>query len=118
MYGIPEELVLNEIIGEFTTQFRIGAYDFQFSLGHFDFNIQTEFTIKNSQGSLFKWTPGEWPPSEFMNLYNVEVEDVKISKEEISILFNNKYQISLVDDSPSYESFLIQNNQSNETWVV
>jgi hypothetical protein len=41
MYRIPNDLPLSDMVGEFTTQFRVGQFDIQFTFGKIDFIVQS-----------------------------------------------------------------------------
>ena len=48
MYGIPKELDLSPVLGEFTTQVRVGQFDLQFTFGSVSFAVQSSGVTQNA----------------------------------------------------------------------
>ena len=109
MYGIPEDIDLSKIVGQFTTQLCLGAHDLQFDLGDVHFAIQSQVKLFKDGAELAAWEEGEWLPEEFRQIFNLEVSGVSIpNSKEIVIAFENGLAMHLYDNSEQYESMQIQ----------
>ena len=119
MYGIPEDLDLSPIVGEYTTQIHVGAYDLQFELGDVCFNVQSELKLFKEGAHIATWKPGIWPPKELYELFNLEVEGVSIpNSKEIAISFKRGLSAHLYDNSEQYESMIISIKGTDADYII
>ena len=118
MYGIPNDLDLDILIGAESTQIRVGQFDIQFTIGRVDFRIQSKVTLHESGEEIGLWEEGHWPDSAFYKIMNVPVKEVKIVlPKEVLITFENGISICLSDSSDQFESMQISVD-GEEPWII
>ncbi|MDH3903501.1 MAG: hypothetical protein OEU84_15105 [Xanthomonadales bacterium] len=86
MFGIPSDIDLSKIIGQFTTQIRIGKYDFQFDLGDVSFCIYSPIKVLKDEQLHAAWKEGSWPDSGFLEIFNVPVSGFEIPDDRTIII--------------------------------
>lgn len=119
MYGIPQDLDLSPIVGEFTTQLRVGQFDLQFTLGGVDFAVQSPVTLYREGRQIGGWTEGHWPDPAFYEVLNSEVEQYRIEDaRRIVIEFANGVAMHLEDNSDQYESMQISSQSPTSSWII
>jgi hypothetical protein len=108
MVGIPRDIDLSKIIGQFTTQIRIGKYDFQFDLGDVSFCLYSPIKVLKDEQLHATWKEGSWPDSGFLEIFNVPVSGFEIPDDRTIIIeFENSLEMYLIDKSNGYESMNI-----------
>lgn len=119
MYGVPKEMDLTPIIGEFTSQLRVGQFDLQFTLGTVDFAIQSTVSLHRKGVLIGRWGEGRWPDPEFYDVLNTEVTRYLIVNERrIVIEFANGIEMHLEDNSDQYESMQIGFKDPRALWII
>ncbi|HAP77348.1 MAG TPA: hypothetical protein DCR14_14855 [Acidimicrobiaceae bacterium] len=61
MYGVPHDLDLSAVVGEFTTQVRVGQYDLQFTFGSVNFAVESQASVLRGNHVVAHWSAGVWP---------------------------------------------------------
>jgi hypothetical protein len=108
MYGIPKELDLSPVVGQFTTQIRVGQFDLQFTFGIVDFVITSPVDLFRSGKVIGHWEEGKWPDAAFYEIMNTEITKCEIKSDMLIIIqFANGIEMHLVDDSDQYECIKI-----------
>ena len=119
MYGIPKELDLSSVLGEFTTQLRVGQFDLQFTFGPVDFAVQSPVQILREGEIVARWSEGTWPDSGFYEIMNVNVASCEIVGErQIVLQFENGLSMLLEDNSDQYESMTICFKGDSSPWII
>ena len=119
MYGIPKDLDLSKIVGQFTTQLCLGAFDLQFDFGDIHFAVQSEIKLFKAGKEQAAWEAGEWLPEGFSQLFNLEVAGISIpNTKEIVITFEGGLEMHLYDNSEQYESMHIRIKGDPTTYII
>ena len=119
MYRVPSNLDLTEIIGQFTTQILVGQFDIQFSLGNVHFAIQSSIKLVRNAEVIGTWREGVWPPPQFFELMNVEVDKYAIPNDRMIVIYlKNGIEIHLSDDWDQYESMQISLEGDPRQWII
>lgn len=119
MYGIPSDIDLSPIVGEFSTQVRVGQFDIQFSFGSVNFAVQSPVTLIKSGNVVGTWSEGRWPDAAFFDTMNADVLRYEVpTSKDIVIYLENGLEIHLHDSSDEYESMQISIESSATFWVI
>ncbi|MEM9036728.1 MAG: hypothetical protein AAGD18_19190 [Actinomycetota bacterium] len=116
MYGVPADLDLSPVVGEFTTQIRVGQFDLQFTFGSVNFAVQSPVSVLRDGTVLARWAQGSWPEPGFFDVLNASVLAVTIGPKEIALGLENGLTLQLIDDSDQYETMQI--NAGDGLWVI
>ncbi len=116
MYGIPEELDLSAVVGEFTTQIRVGQFDLQFTFGTVAFAVSSPVSVLQDGKVVASWSEGRWPDAGFFDVMNSAVMGYSSDSKEIILELENDLSLRLVDDSDRYESMKI--SIGDDLWIV
>lgn len=121
MYRIPDDLVLNEIVGSEIQQICCGKYDVQFHF-HSGTNIavQGDVTLLDGDRIIGNWTEsGNWTNVFFQQLLNLAVIGYFVPNDRLlQINFEQGLVLQLYDSSDQYESFQIYRTGNYEIIVV
>lgn len=119
MYRISKEMDLSRIVGQSTTQIRVGQFDIQFSFGDVDFAVQSAIELARNGEVIAIWREGEWPPSQFYEVMNVEVRSYEVPNDRSIVIFlENGLEIFLRDDSDHYECMQISVKGEPNQWII
>lgn len=116
MYGVPDDLDLSAVVGEFTTQIGVGQFDLQFTFGTVDFAVSSPVSLFQDGKVVAQWSEGRWPDARFFDVMNSAVLRCSSDSKEISIELENGLSLKLVDDSDRYESMKI--TVGEDLWIV
>ena len=118
MYGVPEDLALNRLVGWFLIQIRIGVGDIQFHFATASAPGQSEdasicvtgdWEIRDTPGEIIDKFVSHDQRKEYRvhGLLNCEVTDVRIhAPSSFSVLFSGGLTLTCFDD-PNFEAIEI-----------
>ncbi|PTQ67876.1 hypothetical protein [Pseudomonas sp. GV071] len=119
MYGIPKELDLSPVIGQFTTQVRVGQFDLQFTFGIVHLAVQTPVTLFRDGKPFARWEEGRWPDPGFYEIMNRNVLRCEVVSDRLIVFeFENGVVMHLEDSSDTYESMQIYFNGDADGWII
>lgn len=116
MYGVPDDLDLSAVVGEFTTQIRVGQFDLQFTFGTVAFAVSSPVSVLEDGKVVAQWSEGRWPDAGFFDVMNSAVQRCSSDSKEIILELENGLSLKLVDDSERYESMTI--TVGDDLWIV
>jgi hypothetical protein len=116
MYGVPQDLDLSAVVGEFTTQIHVGQYDLQFTFGSVNFAVQSQASVLDGERVVAHWSEGVWPEAGFFDVMNTAVSGWTIGRDRIVLDLENGLSLRFVDDSEQYETMQIR--IGNDIWVI
>ncbi|BAN02825.1 hypothetical protein YM304_25110 [Ilumatobacter coccineus YM16-304] len=116
MYGVPQDLDLSAVAGEFTTQVRVGQYDLQFTFGSVNFAVQSQVSVLDGERVVARWSEGVWPEAGFFDVMNAAVVGWTIGPDRIDLDLENGLSLRFVDDSEQYETMQIR--IGDDLWVI
>jgi len=119
MYGIPHNLDLSRVVGEFTTQVRVGQFDLQFTFGPVNFAVQTPVNLFRDFKLVAHWEQGRWPDPGFYDIMNVKVRRCEAVNDRLIVFeFENGLTMHLEDSSDQYESMQISIEGDPSPWII
>lgn len=119
MYGIPKDLDLSPVVGEFATQVMVGQFDLQFTFGDVNFAIQSPVNLFRGGTLIAHWEEGQWPDPGFYEIMNTEVVRCRVVNDRrIVIEFTNGIEMHLEDSSDQYESMQIGFKGNPSSWII
>ncbi len=110
MYGIPENLDLQDIVGSDIQRICIGRYNVRFIFfGERSINVEGDIEILDSQVVCAKWDAlNGWTSTAFQKLLNLPILTYRVSSHTcLEIAFENNLLLRLHDSSDQYESMQI-----------
>lgn len=116
MYGVPQDLDLSAVVGEFTTQVHVGQYDLQFTFGSVNFAVQSQASVLNGEQVVAHWSEGLWPEAGFFDVMNAAAVRWTIGPDQIVLDLENGLSLRFVDDSEQYETMQIR--IGDDLWVI
>ena len=116
MYGVPQDLDLSAVVGEFTTQVCVGQYDLQFTFGSVNFVVESQASVLKGERVVAHWSEGVWPEAGFFDVMNAAVLGWRIGPDQIVLDLENGLSLRFVDNSEQYETMQIR--IGDDLWVI
>jgi hypothetical protein len=117
MYGIPNQLNLDVMVGTECTQIRVGQFDIQFIFGEVSFAVQSRIVLYKYNLEVGYWEAEQWPCSAFYEILNVPVESVQCLDKKIIINLDNGFSLHMVDNFECFETMQISFD-NGELWII
>ena len=119
MHGIPKELDLSPVVGQFTTQVCVGQFDLQFTFGDVTFAIQSPVNLFRDGKLVALWQEVQWPEAGFYEIMNTEVTRCEMVHNRLIIFkFANGIEMHLIVDSDQYESIQIYIKGLSSPYII
>lgn len=119
MYGIPNDLDLSAVVGNFTGEVGVSRFGLQFSFGSVNFVVKSSAKLIRDDKVVAQWREGQWPDPAFYEIIDASVRrcDV-VGPRTIEFEFETGLVMHLEDDSDQYESMVIRFEGDPSVWVI